>query len=127
MMETKEYIGIAVLVAIIGSITFIGGASLDDPDAYWCEASKTVANCERFGRYIADNGKCYLSAEDAEITGVTYKICRAGWVEIVGEVLVEPEPEPEPSPPSGAKGIYGPQWKCSPPPDYGCVKIVPEE
>jgi len=80
----KKEIGISVLSLLIGSLLFIGGATLFDDDAFYCEEKGIVMNCARF----SDSGnRCYPSLT----TTKGYKDCTE-WIKIVNDDKPQPVP-----------------------------------
>ena len=90
-MDTKRKVGVGVLATIILGLVFFGGASINDENAYYCEARSAVANCDGFSVYYSLNTGKFLNAKTGN------KLCRSGWVEIEddGEFIVPTPPAVE--------------------------------
>ena len=121
-IEPKQTVLISLLVLIVGSLSFIGGTSLDnyDPKMNYCEARQMVMLCDGYSKYYGlENGKC-LNSETGN------KLCRSGWVQVTNDFVLEvPEPPPEPEPPVDPGIPPEPfvgheQWTC---PNTGCIQI----
>ena len=69
-------ISYSVLSIIIGSLLFLGGATLESDKVYYCENRNIVMQCDSLSAYYGlDNGKC-LNSE------VGNKLCKSGWLKI---------------------------------------------
>lgn len=86
-MDNKQIALVSVLMLLVGSLSFWGGASLDSDDTYYCGARNIVMKCDKLSKYYGlDNGKCWN-----EVIG--NKLCRSGWAEVVADFIHEPPQE----------------------------------
>ena len=88
MNKTIELI---IISSIIG-LSIIGGVNLTDDNVYFCESKNLVRSCDKLSSGIGT--RCYFNE--------TYKICKEGWQEVVGEVEIQKRYTPSSS-----------DWLCS--------------
>ncbi len=82
MNKTIELI---IISSIIG-LSIIGVTKLTDDNIYFCESKNLVRSCDKLSSGIGT--RCYFNE--------TYKICKEGWHEVVGELEI-PQKEYIPS------------------------------
>ena len=84
-MTDIKTIGASSLMAIIVTISILGGASLLEDDIYYCEDRGIVMKCDSLSAYYGlPNGKCW----NEEIGN---KLCRSGWTEVVDDIETKKE------------------------------------
>ena len=75
-MEIKEKITVGVLLLILSSLTFLGGATLNDSEIFYCADRELVMQCDR----LSSTTKTCYNAE------VGNKICYEGWAEVIKDL-----------------------------------------
>ena len=91
VLETKKMDGKtvsqSVIAAIIGSLLMLGGVSITDDDAYYCEDRSIVMSCDKVSAYYGlENGKCWNEE-------VGNKLCKTGWAKIEKSFVLEEKNE----------------------------------
>lgn len=105
-MANVKTIGYASLAAIAGALIMLGGITLTDEKAYYCEPTKIVMSCDSLSKYYGlDNGKCLNSK-------IGNKLCTTGWLEITQDFA------PEPIVSEQNKASSSEQFQCT---SNGCV------
>lgn len=79
-MAAAKTIGISILTLIFGSLLFIGGANMNDANAYYCAEKKIIMDCVRF-----NSGDTYTRCYPNLVGNTGYKDCASGWAKVVND------------------------------------------
>ena len=96
-MTTEKVISIAIIMALLGTVVYLGGANLNSDNAYYCKERNAVANCDKLSR---TGLTCY--------SGSTYFKCTSVWLKIEKEVTITTPVQ------SGGISYTCDQDKCTP-------------